>query len=218
MSRRPETKAPPQIYYTDESAVKYANNSRMLKIQREMSERAIELMVIPTDTPAYILDLGCGSGISGETLTDYGYEWIGCDISHSMLSVAVEREVEGDLFQSDLGDGLYFREGIFDGAISISTLQWLTSCDYNNDNPKQRLAKLFNSLFKCLKRGTRAVFQFYPNSPKQIELISECAMKAGFVCSIVVDYPNSTKAKKILFIIRCRICSKTNSKTIRTYE
>jgi 18S rRNA (guanine1575-N7)-methyltransferase len=28
---------------------------------------------------------GCGSGLSGETLTEHGHHWIGCDISESML-------------------------------------------------------------------------------------------------------------------------------------
>ena len=42
-----------------------------------------------------------------------------------MLDVAVEREVEGDLLLGDLGHGLPLRAGTFDGAISISTVQWL---------------------------------------------------------------------------------------------
>ena len=42
-----------------------------------------------------------------------------------MLDVAQEREVEGDLCHHDLGDGLPFRPGMFDGAISISAVQWL---------------------------------------------------------------------------------------------
>lgn len=40
------------------------------------------------------------------------------------LGVAKEREVEGDLLLGDLGQGLPFRAGVFDGAISISALQW----------------------------------------------------------------------------------------------
>ena len=40
-----------------------------------------------------------------------------------MLDVAREREVEGDLILGDLGEGLPFRAGAFDGAISISALQ-----------------------------------------------------------------------------------------------
>ena len=42
-----------------------------------------------------------------------------------MLDVALDREVEGDLCVSDLGQGLPFRSGTFDGAISISAVQWL---------------------------------------------------------------------------------------------
>lgn len=47
------------------------------------------------------------------------------DISPAMLGVALEREVEGDLCLQDLGQGLPVRPGTFDGAISISAVQWL---------------------------------------------------------------------------------------------
>ena len=49
----------------------------------------------------------------------------GMDISEAMLDVALDREVEGDLCVSDLGQGVPFRSGTFDGAISISAVQWL---------------------------------------------------------------------------------------------
>ena len=49
----------------------------------------------------------------------------GMDISEAMLDVALDREVEGDLCVGDLGQGLPFRTGTFDGAISISAVQWL---------------------------------------------------------------------------------------------
>ena len=45
-------------------------------------------------------------------------------------------------------------------------------------------------------RGGRAVFQFYPENPAQMELITHQAMKAGFTGGVVIDYPNSTKARK----------------------
>lgn len=40
------------------------------------------------------------------------------------------------------------------------------------------------------------MFQFYPENPAQMELITQQAMRAGFTGGVVVDYPNSTKAKK----------------------
>ena len=35
---------------------------RIMSIQSEMSERALELLALPDDQPSYLLDLGCGSG------------------------------------------------------------------------------------------------------------------------------------------------------------
>jgi 18S rRNA (guanine1575-N7)-methyltransferase len=73
--------------------------------------------------------------LSGEVLTDLGHQWIGLDISNAMLGlffklniififffnwfidVAQEREVEGDLVLGDIGYGMPFRAGSFDGAI-----------------------------------------------------------------------------------------------------
>ena len=66
------------------------------------------------------------------------------------LDVAKEREVEGDLALVDLGQGLPFRAGAFDGAISISALQWLCNADQSSHNPSKRLYKLFSSLYGCL--------------------------------------------------------------------
>ena len=49
----------------------------------------------------------------------------GLDVSAAMLDVAQERDVEGDMCLHDLGQGLPLRPGTFDGAISISAVQWL---------------------------------------------------------------------------------------------
>jgi len=40
----------------------------------------------------------------------------------TFTAVAQEREVEGDLFLCDIGQGLGFRPGIFDGAIRYTLL------------------------------------------------------------------------------------------------
>lgn len=57
----------------------------MIEIQVSMSERAIELLALP-DRPCFLLDLGCGSGLSGSVLEDQGHVWVGVDISTAMLS------------------------------------------------------------------------------------------------------------------------------------
>ncbi|KAJ9582127.1 hypothetical protein L9F63_003522 [Diploptera punctata] len=198
---RPEHQAPPEFFYNEAEARKYTQNSRMIDIQVQMSERAIELLALPDDEPRFLLDLGCGSGLSGSVLEDQGHVWVGVDISTAMLDVAVEREVEGDLLLGDLGQGLPFRAGAFDGAVSISALQWLCNADKTSHNPTKRLYKFFSSLYACLSRTARAVFQFYPENNDQMELVTAQAMKAGFFGGVVVDYPNSTKAKKFFLVL-----------------
>jgi hypothetical protein len=52
-----------------------------------------------------------------------------------------------------------------------------------------------------LKTPSRAIFQFYPSSDDQIQLITSIAQKAGFGGGIVVDYPNSKKARKVFLCL-----------------
>ncbi|KAG8954627.1 hypothetical protein FRC04_011060 [Tulasnella sp. 424] len=194
---RPEFEAPPEIYYGDEEAKKYTSNTRNQAIQAQMTDRALELLDLPPG-PAMLLDIGCGSGLSGEILDEEGHVWVGVDIAPSMLEVALEREVEGDLFLHDIGQGFGFRPGSFDGAISISVLQWLCNADTTSptSSPYARLTRFFTTLHASLTNGSRAVFQFYPQNDDQIQLIMGVALKAGFTGGLVVDYPNSKKAKK----------------------
>uniref|UniRef100_A0A8C6J7Y3 18S rRNA (guanine-N(7))-methyltransferase n=1 Tax=Melopsittacus undulatus TaxID=13146 RepID=A0A8C6J7Y3_MELUD len=191
--RRPEHRGPPELFYDEAEARKYTQNSRVVEIQAQMSERAVELLGLPQDRPCLLLDVGCGSGLSGDYISEEGHYWIGMDISPAMLDVAVEREVEGDLLLADMGDGIPFRPGMFDGCISISAVQWLCNADKKSQSPPKRLYRFFSTLYTALARGSRAVLQLYPENSEQLELITAQAMRAGFTGGMVVDYPNSTK-------------------------
>ncbi|PHJ18893.1 methyltransferase [Cystoisospora suis] len=214
-----------------------------------------------------------------------------------MLDEAVEQgntELRADAILGDLGQSLRFRAGVFDGAISISALQWLCNaiksdlassasfqqraphnydpaeddegmleegagseqkmsrkasnfCRHGGDHqdkeasmgeseldserappscpspfspvwcagsasrvsvydekgnaPYRRLRRFFQWLFASIKTGGRAVFQFYPDSPQQVEMVTAAALKSGFGGGVVVDYPNSTKAKKYFLVL-----------------
>ena len=163
----------------------------MMEIQGQMSDRAIELLSLPEDKPCLILDIGCGSGLSGECIEEQGHFWIGMDISRDMLGkrllncdsrmmipplslsadVARDREVEGDLVHSDMGDGVPFRPGSFDGAISISALQWLCNADKTYHRPHKRLYKFFSTLYASLVRIVR-ISQACPYIHGNIHLLS----------------------------------------------
>lgn len=193
---RPELVAPPDIFYNKAEASKYYFNSRMQHIQRKMAERAYELLNLPPVSGLTFLDIGCGSGLSGQVLEKKGHHWVGVDISGDMLNVARERKVKGELVHLDIGDGLPFRPATFDGAISVSTLQWLCNADKSHHVPQRRLRKFFTTLYGCLRRGARAVFQFYPQDRSQLQFITNEATRVGFTGGVVIDYPHSTRAKK----------------------
>lgn len=202
---RPEHILPPELYYNEQESERYAQNSRILEIQQQLSERAYELLGLPNDnTPRLLLDLGCGSGISGQVLADNGNLWVGMDISEAMLRIA-QHETEEDkncaFFLQDLGQGLPFRPGSFDGVVSVSVLQWLCNADKTSHNPYVRIRKFFTSLLAAMTRGARAVFQFYPENAVQIEMLSNTALKCGFGGGLVVDFPNSKKAKKYYLVL-----------------
>jgi 18S rRNA (guanine1575-N7)-methyltransferase len=105
------------------------------------------------------------------------------------------------LHHQDMGTGLPFRPATFDACISISALQWLCYSNAKDQIPKRRLTRFFSSLYSVLRRGGRAVLQFYPETAEQAVLVSECAAKVGFAGGIVVDYPNSAKAKKHYLVL-----------------
>ncbi|EKX72042.1 methyltransferase, putative [Theileria equi strain WA] len=203
MSYRPEHSAPPEIYYGDEEARRYTTNTHIRTIQVEMCERALEMLLLSKDETNFILDIGCGSGISGNVLADNNNFWVGVDISQSMLNEALVNgcNSEGDLILCDIGNKMGFRNHTFDGAISISALQWLCVANKSSEDPFKRLLTFFKWLYMCLNFNARAAIQFYPENEHQLEMILSAASKCSFGGGLVVDFPNSTKAKKYYLCI-----------------
>jgi hypothetical protein len=84
-------------------------------------------------------------------------------------------------------------------AHSISVLQWLLNAETSHptSSPPHRLTRFFTTLHSALRNPSRAILQFYPTSDDQIQLITSIAQRAGFGGGLVVDYPNSKKARKV---------------------
>ncbi|KAL1890517.1 18S rRNA (guanine1575-N7)-methyltransferase [Sporothrix stenoceras] len=249
---RPEDTLAADIHYDDTEARKYTTSSRIQNVQASMTRRALELLDLPG--PSFILDVGCGSGLSGEILTRSGtsirrkrsgsdgeaggdddddeeggddgddndssseysglsdsdsieeeigngpHVWVGMDVSPSMLDVALQRDVEGDLLLADMGQGVPFRAGSFDAAISISAVQWLCNAESSDTSPQGRLSRFFNGLYASLRRGGRAVCQFYPKNDTQRAMITQAAVRAGFGAGILEDDPG-TKNMKVYLVL-----------------
>lgn len=200
------TYRPPDLHYNDTESRKYTTSSRIQRIQADMTHRALDL--IGLTQPSLILDVGCGSCLSGEILSQTAEEgtpagphvWVGFDISASMLGVALEKEVEGDLLLADAGQGVPFRPGTFDAAISISAIQWLCQAETSEESPAGRLSRFFNQLYASLRRGGRACLQFYPKNDEQKKMVAQAAIKAGFGAGLLEDDPGTKSAKTYLVL------------------
>lgn len=178
--QRPERTGAAEKFYNKSEASKYEQNSRMATTQRHLAERALHLIDLKEGVPALILDVGCGTGYSGRPLEKAGHTWIGTDISESMLSAARAPTRRRDVVCADVGVGLGYRKGSFDGAVSVSAVQWLCVATRPEHDPYKRCRKFFIGLHAVLAPNARAALQIYPEEPTHMEMLRDAALKAGF--------------------------------------
>lgn len=101
---------------------------------------------------------------------------------------------------ADIGQGVPFRPGSFDAAISISAIQWLCNAETSDVSPEGRLRRFFEGLYASLRRGGRAVCQFYPKNDAQRSMINGAAVKAGFGAGVLEDDPGTKNSKLYLVL------------------
>ncbi|KAM0680603.1 Williams Beuren syndrome chromosome region 22 protein [Glugoides intestinalis] len=201
MPTLPEFTNPPQLYYDEKESKKYSQNSRMAKIQAEIAERAIQLLEIDEKAPPFILDIGCGSGLSGKILSEQGYEWVGIDVSRSMLMLAESSVQNSGLLCHDIGVEFPFQDESFDYAISISVLQWLFQSFRTDHIPIKRIRTFFKSLYCTIRKS--AVLQIYCTK-KEIEILKTEAVKVGFYGGVVTDNENTKNCKNFLVLRKAK--------------
>ena len=199
--RRPERQKDAEAFYNSGEAARYETNARMAITQRHLASRALHLLHLPSDTPSLLLDIGCGTGYSGGPLEKAGHAWLGLDISLHMLAGARAPHRMRDVLGADIGTKFGLRKGIFDGAVSISAVQWLCFATKPEHVPHKRVRSFFKGLRHVLRPGARAVLQFYPEEPSHLEMLRSAAVEAEFTGGLVVDYPRSERSKKLYLVL-----------------
>jgi len=71
-----------------------------------------------------LLDLGCGTGVLAQKLSDITAISVGVDLSPNMLKIARRRKCYDVLYELDLTDYVFGSETIFDVVISTGALRW----------------------------------------------------------------------------------------------
>ena len=100
---RPELTGHASLFYNERESKKYDSSSRMVGIQREITHRAIELLKLDNGGPRLILDVGCGSGLSGQVRTHarvYRRHIFYYHFSFSLVCSIHEEEKKGKLMHA----------------------------------------------------------------------------------------------------------------------
>ncbi|MFK5997434.1 MAG: methyltransferase domain-containing protein [Rhodobacterales bacterium] len=117
-----------------------------------------------------VLDIGCGTGLSGKYLAQAGFTRIdGCDLNAEMLKVAETRGVYDKLWQSTLEDPFPFEDGTYDAITAVGVISI-------GGAP----ADLLYAMLKKLNSGGLAVFSFNDHTLDVPEY--KCAMMAHTDC------------------------------------
>ena len=100
------------------------------------------------DRQALVLDVGCGTGLAGQSLFERGFTTIdGLDLSPEMMQVAARRNVYRNFITADLNRPLPMRDGSYAGASCSGT--------FTHGHVD---ARCLDEVFRILQRG--APFSF----------------------------------------------------------
>ena len=105
-----------EVYDQDLSNGKYQQPVRCAKaLQEQESDKNLKL-----------LDVGCGTGLSGLALKDIGFQNIdGCDLSQGMLNKAAELAIYNKLFSCDLNKPpIDSKDGEYDAVTAVGVFSF----------------------------------------------------------------------------------------------
>ncbi|MFX1391225.1 MAG: class I SAM-dependent methyltransferase [Promethearchaeota archaeon] len=183
-------------YFKGKVLEQYANSKSLMKIQENITIRALDLLNLKKR--GLILDAGTGPGFTAMYLNEIGYKTIAIDIIPAFLSHYKINELNP--IASDMCFPP-FRANTFDAIISISALQWIYR-DIKNNLMKNQLINLAEHFYKILKPKHKAVFQFYPKNKEILDNVGRIFItKTGFSANIIIDNPKNPKKRKIYLLL-----------------
>jgi predicted TPR repeat methyltransferase len=88
---------------------------------------AADLLARYVDLQSTVLDVGCGTGLTGRELRRVGFTALtGTDISQPSLDTAAQKGVYASLVRADLMQPLPFEAESFDAALCVGVLSYIT--------------------------------------------------------------------------------------------
>jgi predicted TPR repeat methyltransferase len=128
MKARPRSDAGYVRHLFDQFSADYDNRMLgQLSYQAPVILRELAGLVLPGETGLAVLDLGCGTGLSGAAFRDRAAHLVGIDLSPAMIAKARERGVYDELLVGDIESGLGAET--YDLVVAADTLVYLGVLD-----------------------------------------------------------------------------------------
>jgi SAM-dependent methyltransferase len=104
--------------------------------------------------PGLVVELGCGSGISTQILSDAGYDVLGIDLSADMLAIAGQRAPRAALRQGSLWDAELPR------CVAVTAIGEVINYATDQRAGTQRLPELFERIHRALRPAGLLLLDF----------------------------------------------------------
>jgi len=194
--------------YIGDQALEYDSSNWMERNQKITTYRCIELMYDQNlgafkdynNDELLLLDLGCGSGFSTEVLLEEKFRVISIDILSDMLQYFREKRMDGSIIiMADIRD-LPIRENKIDHIISVSSFNFIYE-DLCDDREKNQVLRSTSEVIRdIIREDGRIIIEFYPESEKDIDLLTKAFKSAGFNGFFVKDNPNMRKEQNYIVL------------------
>lgn len=183
--------------YMGEKAQVYEQRRGLKRIKTMTTARALELLDL--EKKSFILDIGCGTGWSTEIIKNEGHIVIGLDLSKDMIKLAQKKEID-----TILADMRYIgiKSNYLDGSISISALNFVAENSKTKKEIKNNYTKVASEIFRILKPGGKAIFEYYPQSDIELKISTQVFSSVGFQGGLVIDGVGTRKEQKFLVLVK----------------
>jgi predicted TPR repeat methyltransferase len=114
--------------------------------------RELASLILPQQTDLVILDLGCGTGLSGKAFTDMASAIDGIDLSPSMIAKAKTRGIYRDLVAGDIETALAQLPAHYDLVLAADTVVYLGDLEPVFDQVARKLTSGGYFLFTVEKK------------------------------------------------------------------
>jgi SAM-dependent methyltransferase len=136
--------------YRDDLA--YIHDAGFLSVAREAAQVLLDALRRQRLLGGTVIDLGCGSGVLAQAVSDAGYDVLGIDLSEAMVGLARQRAPRGRFRVESL------LSAELPPCVAVASVGECFNYLFDENNTKPKLAKVFRRIATALRPGGLLLF------------------------------------------------------------